>query len=307
MYLLKIMRYKRFEMKKIVSIILSVTLVIFLFNGCGVAVYNEGIDMEGAIDVGQDKVVSTEISVFIAASLSSVMEEIAQSYNELHPEVKILFNADSSGTLKTQIEEGAGCDIFFPAAQKQMNELENEGLIVSEKRTNIVNNQVVVIALSDSNTQVTGLDSINKATSLALADGSVPVGKYTRCALMNLGVLEVCDDPSVYTTKEISDALDGLEISEQGNVSKVLLNVVEGSCEIGTTYYSDIYGYEDRIKILEKVPYELTGDVIYPVARVVNKEADEVISDAADEFYEYIISDEAKAIFEKYYFGTDFE
>ena len=100
-------------------------------------------------------------------------------------------------------------------------------------------------------------------------------------------------------------ALGGVEISEQDNVSKVLTAVAEGSCEVGTTYYSDTYGYEDDLDILQTVSYDLTGDVIYPVARVVNEEADEAQTAAAEDFLEFILSDEAKAVFESYYFDTD--
>ena len=87
----------------------------------------------------------TEIQVFIAASLKNVMDELAAQYNEEHPNVKITYNADSSGTLMTQIEEGYECDIFFSAAQKQMNQLEEDKLIVDGTRANVVNNQVVVV------------------------------------------------------------------------------------------------------------------------------------------------------------------
>ena len=248
-----------------------------------------------------------EIQVFIAASLNTVMNEVAKKYNEIHPEVKIVFNADSSGKLLTQIKEGYECDIFFSAAQKQMNELEAEGLIVEGTRKNVVNNQVVVVALKDSETKVTGLANLNEAKSMALAGGSVPVGKYTREALVNLGVLETVEDVSTITTIEVANTLGGVEISEQDNVSKVLIAVVEGVCEIGTTYYSDTYGYEDKLQILETVSYDLTGDVIYPVCQVKNTEADEEQTKAAVDFLNYITSDEAKEIFSAYYFDTNVE
>ena len=230
------------------------------------------------------------------------MQEIAEKYNEKNPDITITFNADSSGTLLTQIEEGYACDVFFSAAQKQMNTLQDDGFIVDGTRHNVVNNQVCVIARNDSNTDVTGLADISKAASIALADGSVPVGKYTREAMVRSGLLKAADDVSKITTKEVSEALNGVEISEQSNVSKVLAAVVEGSCEVGTTYYSDTYGYENDIKIIEKVPYELTGDVIYPVAQIKNDEADKAEKAAAQDFVKFIISDEAQEIFEKYYF-----
>ena len=251
-----------------------------------------------------DDAEETEIQVFIAASLNTVMAELAEEYNKEHPEVKITYNADSSGTLLTQIEEGYECDIFFSAAQKQMDQLEKDGLVVDKTRANVVNNQVVVVSLKDSGTKVTGLENLNEASSIALAGGSVPVGKYTRQALVNIGTL---NNVSTITTQEISDALGGVEISEQDNVSKVLAAVVEGSCEVGTTYYSDTYGYEDKLDILQKVSYDLTGNVIYPIARVWNDEADEVQNKAADDFIKFITSDAAKAVFDSYYFDTNVE
>ena len=248
-----------------------------------------------------------ELQVFIAASLNTCMQEVAAKYNEEHPNVKIVYNADSSGKLLTQIEEGYTCDVFFSAAQKQMNTLEEDGLVVEGSRANVVNNQVVVIKRKDTESEVTGLKTLGKASSIAMADGSVPVGRYTRTALMNLGILPQVEDASVYTTAEVSEALGGVEISEQGNVSQVLTAVAEGSCEVGTTYYSDTYGYEDQIEVLETVSYDLTGNVIYPVCQVVNDEATDAQKAAAADFVTFITSDAAKAIFDSYYFDTNLQ
>lgn len=279
-------------LKKAVRGLLTAMAVSGLLMGCG---------RGPAGETEQD----TEIQVFIAASLNTVMTKLAEEFNEIHPEIKITYNADSSGTLLTQIEEGYACDLFFSAAQKQMDQLEADGLAVEGTRADVVNNQVAVVTRKDSGTQVTGLDSLEKAESIALAGGSVPAGRYTRQALVNLGKLEEKEDAAGITTEEISQALGGVEISEQDNVSKVLAAVIEGSCEVGTTYYSDTYGYEDDLEILETVSYELTGDVIYPIAQVVNEEADAKQKAAAAEFLEYILSDEVKAVFASYYFDTD--
>ena len=264
------------------------------------AASSEVADSEAA----EDDLGETEVQVFIAASLSKVMQDLADQFGKEHPDVKITFNADSSGKLMTQIEEGYNCDLFFSAAQKQMTQLEEDGLLLDGTRADVVNNQVVVVTQKDSDTKVTGLENLNEAKSIALADGSVPVGKYTRQALVKLGILPEAEDVSKITTQEVSEALGGASISEQENVSKVLLAVVERSCEVGTTYYSDTYGYEDELTILEKVPYEQTGNVIYPIARVVNKDADDAENAAADAFLEFVLSDGAKKVFESYYFDT---
>ena len=250
----------------------------------------------------------TEIIVFAAKSLNTVLDEsIIPAFNELQPNVKITPSYDSSGTLMTQIEEGAACDVFFSAAQKQMNELQEKGLVVDGTRVDIVNNQVCVVTWAGSDTKVTGLANIADASSLALADGSVPVGKYTRQAMVNAGMIEAPEDGDVsqITTQEISDALGGIEINECANVGAVAAAVSEGANEVGTTYYSDTYGLEDRLQIIEKVPCDLSGDVIYPAAVIVNPEADELQSEAAESFVSFLTSDTAKEIFDSYYFDTD--
>ncbi|MDD6516172.1 MAG: molybdate ABC transporter substrate-binding protein [bacterium] len=298
------------KLRKLGMKLAAVSLVLAMAAGlvaCGAKNEAEPETVENEETKREEEAEPVEIQVFIAASLNTVMTELAEKYNEEHPEVKITFNADSSGTLLTQIEEGYECDIFFSAAQKQMDQLEADGLVVEGTRKNVVNNQVVVLTLKDSGTEVTGLETLNKAKSIALAGGSVPVGKYTRQALVNLGILNEVDDVSAITTEEVAEALSGVEISEQANVSKVLIAVTEGACEVGTTYYSDTYGYEDKVEILEKVSYDLTGNVIYPVCQVDNKEADDVQKKAAEEFLAFITSDEAKAIFDSYYFDTNVE
>lgn len=250
----------------------------------------------------------TEIIVFAAKSLNTVLDQsIIPAYNELQPNVTVVPSYDSSGTLMTQIEEGAACDVFFSAAQKQMNELEDKGLVTDGTRVDVVNNQVCVVTYDGSDTKVTGLADLASASSMALADGSVPVGKYTRQALVNAGMIEAPEDGDVsaITTQEVSEALGGIEINECANVGAVAAAVSEGANEVGTTYYSDTYGFEDTLLILEKVPYELTGDVIYPAAAIVNPEADETAQAAAADFVAFLVSDTAKEIFDSYYFDTN--
>lgn len=292
--------------KRVLATLLAMSMVLGLVACGSKSDSKDDKKEETKTEAKADDAEDVELQVFIAASLSKVMDEVATEYQKDHPNVKITFNADSSGTLLTQIEEGYACDVFFSAAQKQMDQLEKtDGLVVDGTRKNVVNNQVVVVTRKDSGTKVTGLETLKDASSIVLAGGSVPVGKYTRQALVNLGILDKVDDVSTIPTETISEKLGGVEISEQDNVSKVLMAVAEGSCEVGTTYYSDIYGYEDDIKILEKVSSDLTGDVIYPIAQIVNKEADKKQTEAAEDFMDFLLSDEAAKVFESYYFDTD--
>ena len=268
----------------------------------------EQTDASEAAPESADQLDSTQITVFAAASLENALNEVIAKYNETQPNVTVVPSYDSSGTLLAQIEEGAACDVFFSAAQKQMDTLQNDDqLVVDGTRHNVVNNQVVVITYKGSGTAVTGLENLKDAKSIALADGSVPVGKYTRQAMVNAGMLDAVDDVSTIPTDVISQALGGVEINECGNVSAVKTQVAEGSNEVGTVYYSDTYGLEDKLDILQVISYDLTGNVIYPIAQVKNDEADELEQKAALDFVNYVKSDAAKAIFDSYYFDTNVE
>lgn len=296
--------------KRIVSLVMVVMLVASMLIGCSSKKINKDDKTKTtSTEVETEKTstdteteAETEIQVFIAASLSGAMEELKNLYTKKHPNVTITYNADSSGTLLTQVQEGYECDIFFSAAPTQMNTLEEEGFLVDGTRKNLLNNQVVLITPKGSGTKVTGFDNMNLAKSMALAGGSVPVGKYTRTILMNLGLLEVVEDTVVYTTEEVSKALGGIEINECGNVSKVTESVKEGSNEIGTVYYSDAYSVKDDVDIIAYADKALTGDIIYPVAMLNNTEADDSQKQAAADFLAFIETEEALAVFEKYMF-----
>lgn len=247
----------------------------------------------------------TEIQVFTAASLDRAMTEISENYEENHPDVNIICNADSSGKLRTQIEEGFDCDIFFAASESDMDILKEKGFLLQDTRYDVLRNQLVLIGRKDCETRVSGLININEAQNIALASESVPAGRYTRIAMANLDIIPNDIKPSEATTKDISEILCGPEISEMDNVSKVLTSVKEGICEVGTTYISDVYGYEDEIRIIEKVPSDLTGEIIYPISGVINKASGEDHNTAVHDFIKYILSEDAKKIFEKYGFMTN--
>ena len=306
--------------KKVLSLILAGVMVLSM-TACGSQNTDQGAANDTSAKAEQsdsseaakensdsEELESTQITVFAAASLENALNEVIKKYNETQPNVTIIPSYDSSGTLLAQIEEGAACDVFFSAAQKQMDTLQNDDqLVVDGTRHNVVNNQVVVITYKGSGTAVTGLENLKDAKSIAMADGSVPVGKYTRQAMVNAGMLDAVDDVSTIPTDVISQALDGVEINECGNVSAVKTQVAEGSNEVGTVYYSDTYGLEDKLDILQVISYDLTGNVIYPIAQVKNDEADELEQKAALYFVNFVKSDAAKAIFDSYYFDTNVE
>lgn len=306
--------------KKVLSLMLAGAMVLSM-TACGSQNTDQGAANDTSAKAEQsdsseaakensdsEELESTQITVFAAASLENALNEVIKKYNETQPNVTIIPSYDSSGTLLAQIEEGAACDVFFSAAQKQMDTLQNDDqLVVDGTRHNVVNNQVVVITYKGSGTAVTGLENLKDAKSIAMADGSVPVGKYTRQAMVNAGMLDTVDDVSTIPTDVISQALDGVEINECGNVSAVKTQVAEGSNEVGTVYYSDTYGLEDKLDILQVISYDLTGNVIYPIAQVKNDEADELEQKAALDFVNFVKSDAAKAIFDSYYFDTNVE
>lgn len=230
-----------------------------------------------------------EIYVFIAASLSNAMEEIAQMYKEVNPAVTIIYNADSSAILKTQIEEGAECDVFFSAAMKQMNELEKADYIETDSIVTLIENKLVLIKPKNQETKVTGFDNITLASNLALAGENVPVGSYARDIFAHLGIL---------------DQVMTLEINECANVTAVLAAVSEASNEIGITYATDAYSHLDFVEIIAVAPEEyIKTPVVYPVGQVKNDLAGDSKKEATQEFIKYLQSDEAKKVFIKNLFS----
>lgn len=274
-------------MKRIIRILICLLIQITLLPGCG---------------RDTDR---TTVTVFAAKSLSAAMDEIIELYTTKNPDVVFITNYDSSGTLQVQIEEGATCDVFFSAAELQVDRLIEDGLVVDGTRCNIVGNKLCLVTTKGSGTLVTGISDIEKAESIALAGGRVPAGGYTRVALVNAGKLEQVSDPLAITTEEISDSLNGVSINECANVGAVAVAVAEGSNEVGTIYYSDYKCYEDKLDILEILPCELTGDVVYPAVEIANDKASRQDIEATKDFLQFLTSDEAKAIFEKYYFDVN--
>lgn len=233
---------------------------------------------------------SGDLYVFIAASLNNAMEEIQKDFNEDYPDVNILYNADSSGTLQTQIEEGSRCDIFFSAATKQMDALVDEELAKKDSVVDLLENKVVLIKPKDGETKVTGFENITDAKNIALAGENVPVGQYSREIFKNLG---------------IEDDVNKMEINEGKNVTDVLASVSEGSNEIGIVYATDATSVADKVDVIAEAPEgSLETPVLYPVGLTVDAEASDEEAAAADAFLEYLQTDDAMKVFEEYGFAA---
>lgn len=230
-----------------------------------------------------------ELYVFIAASLSNAMEEIQKDFNQKYPDVEIFYNADSSGTLQTQIEEGSRCDIFFSAATKQMDALVEEQLAKEDSVEDLLENKVVLIKLKDAETKVTGFENITEAENLALAGEDVPVGQYAREIFTNLGIM---------------DQVEKMEINEGKNVTEVLAAITQGSNEVGVVYATDAASVADQVEIIAEAPAEaLETPVLYPVGLTEDQEASSAEQAAAEVFLEYLQTEEAMKVFEEYGFS----
>ena len=240
----------------------------------------------GSVQAATADDASGDLYVFIAASLNNAMEVIQKDFNEEYPDVNILFNADSSGTLQTQIEEGSRCDIFFSAATKQMDALVDEDLAKKDSVVDLLENKVVLIKPKDGETKVTGFENITDAANIALAGEDVPVGQYSREIFKNLG---------------IEDDVNKMEINEGKNVTDVLASVSEGSNEIGIVYATDAASVADKVDIIAEAPAgSLETPVLYPVGLT---EASESEAAAADAFLAYLQTDDALKVFEEYGFA----
>ena len=230
-----------------------------------------------------------EVYVFIAASLANAMEEIQKDFNQKYPDVEIFYNADSSGTLQTQIEEGSRCDIFFSAAEKQMDALVEEKLAKEDSVVDLLENKVVLIKLKDAETKVTGFENITEAENLALAGEDVPVGQYAR---------------EIFTNLEIMDQVEEMEINEGKNVTEVLAAITQGSNEVGVVYATDAASVADQVDIIAEAPAEaLKTPVLYPVGLTVGEEASSAEQAAAEAFLEYLQTEDAKTVFEEHGFS----
>ena len=235
-----------------------------------------------------------ELVVFAAASMTETLTELGNQYMADHPEVTVIFNFDSSGTLKTQIQEGADCDIFISAGQKQMNQLDitadvsvnTDGLdfVLGGTRFNILENKVALAVPDGNPAGINSYDDLiaglkDASIMLAMGNADVPVGQYTQKIL------------KFYELEEADLAAAG-SITYGTNVKEVTTQVSEAVVDCGIIYQTD--AFSAGLTVVDTATAEMCGQVIYPAA--VLKTAKNV--EAAKAFLEFMTSDAADAVFE---------
>lgn len=234
-----------------------------------------------------------EVVVFAAASMTETLNQIKETYEKDH-NVTLTFNFDSSGTLKTQIQEGADCDLFISAGQKQMNQLDitadkevnTEGLdfVASDSRVNLLENKVVLVVSEGNPKGIQGFDDLaaklaDGSVLMAMGNSDVPVGQYTQKIL------------SYYKLDETALANAGT-ITYGTNVKEVTTQVAEGSVDCGIVYCTD--AFSAGLTVVDSATKDMCGQVIYPAAVMKNAKH----ADAAKAFLEYLQSDAAMKVFE---------
>ena len=281
-------------MKKLLSLLLALALV-FSLAACG----SKTDDTNTDDTQGDANTESVDLVVFAAASMTETLNEIAEMYKEVAPNVNITYNFDSSGKLLTQISEGADCDLFISAAPTQMNAMDGSligdteknpnglDLIVTDSRVDLLENKVT-LAVPEGNPK--GIESFDQLAQLlkggdvllAIGNSDVPVGQYTQKIFAYYGL-----DESAMT-----DCL-----TYGNNVKEVTTQVSEAAADCGIIYATD--AFSAGLEVVDSATAEMCGQVIYPAA-VLKGEKEE----AARAFLAYLETDAAMTVFERVGFSA---
>ena len=272
-------------MKKNTLALVAFLCSVLLFGSCANSNISEEKEVKEETKLEQSE---SDLTVFAAASMTESLNELKDIFEKDNADIKLSYNFDSSGTLKTQIEEGADCDVFISAAKKQMNELEGldkgkESLIDSDSRFDLLENEVTLAVKEDSDKDISAFDDLNtdKVSSIALGNSDVPVGQYSEELLTNLGIWEDIQDKVIFGS----------------NVKEVTTWVSEGVVDCGIIYSTD--ANTAGLKIVDKADSsKFENRIIYPAALTINSKNKEV----GEKFLEFLKSDQAQKVFEKYGF-----
>ena len=280
-------------MKRILSLLLA-GLLLGSLAACGTPASSGAPQSTAAPASAETADQPVELVVFAAASLTETLTQIAQNYQQVAPNVTLTFNFDSSGTLKTQIQEGAVCDIFLSAAQKQMDQLDagadpavnTEGLdfVDHATRRNLLENRVTLCVPEGNPSGIGSFDDLADKLAagdilMAMGNSDVPVGQYTQKILSHYGLDEAA----------LADA--GV-LTYGTNVKEVTTQIAEGSVDCGIVYATD--ACSAGLTVVDTATADLCGQVIYPAA-VLKPSA---YPEEARAFLDYLSTPEAMAVFE---------
>ena len=280
-------------MKKIISLALVLGLLLAGCGGTAAPSSQNAPEPSSSAAPSSETPSSSEpggepVTILIAAAASleySLRDELIPMFQEKHRNITVEGTYDSSGKLQTQIEEGLEADLFFSAAQKQMNALKEKELVDSDSIVNLLENKIVLITPAGSEAGFASFEDIAKAKQIALGDPeSVPVGQYAKEALTSLGLWDSIQP----------------QVSLGTNVTEVLNWVAAGSADVGIVYATDA-ATTGKVAVVAEAPEgSLATKVIYPVGIVSASPKKE----AAKLFQEFLQSEEAMAVFQKYGFAA---
>lgn len=282
-------------MRKIFALLIAAVMVLS-FAACAAPAAEETAAPEETVPEAEP----VELIVFAAASMTETMNQIAEMYKTVAPNVTLTYNFDSSGTLKTQIQEGAECDLFISAGQKQMNQLDITAdpevntdkldFVLEGTRVNLLENRVTLCVPEGNPKDIKSFDDLadklkEGSVLMAMGNSDVPVGQYTQKIL------------AFYGLDEEKLAKDGV-ITYGTNVKEVTTQVTEASVDCGVVYCTD--AFSAGLTPVDYATKEMCGQVIYPAA-VLNVSKNQ---EAAKEFLAYLQTDEAMKVFEAVGFAS---
>lgn len=282
-------------MRKLFALLIAAAMVLGL-AACAAPATEETAASEENVPEAEP----VELIVFAAASMTETMNQIAEMYKTVAPNVTLTYNFDSSGTLKTQIQEGAECDLFISAGQKQMNQLDITAdpevntdkldFVLEGTRVNLLENRVTLCVPEGNPKDIKSFDDLadklkEGSVLMAMGNSDVPVGQYTQKIL------------AFYGLDEEKLAKDGV-ITYGTNVKEVTTQVTEASVDCGVVYCTD--AFSAGLTPVDYATKEMCGQVIYPAA-VLNVSKNQ---EAAKEFLAYLQTDEAMKVFEAVGFAS---
>lgn len=281
--------------KKLTALLLVGLLSGSMLAGCGGNASDDSSSSAPASASAGTEADQVELVVFAAASMTETLTELSNAYMEENPNVDVVLNFDSSGTLKTQIQEGADCDVFISAGQLQMDQLDanadpsvnTEGLdfVLEDSRFDILENKVALAVPDDNPKNINSYDDMKAGLEdgsilLAMGNSDVPVGQYTQKILTYLGLDETA-------------LANAGNITYGSNVKEVTTQVSEAAVDCGIIYQTD--AYSAGLTVVDTATPEMCGQVIYPAA-VLNVSKN---PDVAKDYLDFLTSDDADAVFEE--------